>query len=526
MAPAPDSGERRPSLGSAALASLKGLGAKALAGGGSRRPSRMSLAAPGPTASRRSSAAVLAAASGEHAGDGPSTTDAPSSAGPSPLHPGLNRIKSFNRRHSAFRGGGRAASWDSLCAAMDTLDARVGGALQALREQNAAGLGRVRGLAASKSGRLRLGVAEAAATVVGGGQDDGDEYSPRALLGIEAAERPDKFLPRVKFSFKEGSSAAPLHRSGSSSARGRLEGSAASAEAAVAESGGEQQAGVASCLIAAVHDTPGAGQPAAEEQRQQQETVHIASPAQTQRGGVATPPVRMSGARWGATEGGLDRLGWVRGLVQFSDFRQQQLQLGQAPSPGVTAELGGIMPETQASGMDTIGWLDSGAGLRSQSGAAPATGAGGQGSARAGSVPRREEVALLQAWLQDMMAQVIAQAVGQQQQQAGGDGSIADATTADADAAMLADDCPAAPAEQSASDLADAALWVFGLAFEELQRQVATECADRGTLLGGMWQHAFNLVELRWVCCWCLGLWAGLVAGWVCGKFGIGLAGI
>lgn len=50
---------------------------------------------------------------------------------------------------------------------------------------------------------------------------------------------------------------------------------------------------------------------------------------------------------------------------------------------------------------------------------------------------------------------------------------------------------------QAPSELADAALWVYGVAFEELQRQVATESKDRGDLLSAMWEHCFNLVELR-----------------------------
>ena len=99
------------------------------------------------------------------------------------------------------------------------------------------------------------------------------------------------------------------------------------------------------------------------------------------------------------------------------------------------------------------------------------------------------------------MSQVIAQAYGQQAQRLG----PADAT-ADAAAAAVAgvDAGPGAAQQeqrqgqqQGAADLADAALWVYGLAFEELQRQVGTECGDRGTLLGGMWQHTFSLVELR-----------------------------
>jgi hypothetical protein len=140
------------------------------------------------------------------------------------IHPGLDRIKSLNRKKSVFRGsgaagGGRAqASFDELVVAMDALDSRIGAALQQMRAQNAAGLGTVRGLNHSKSGRLRLGgvsirdrdaaAATTAADALAAGGDgewqgqrgeDAEAYSPRRLLGAEAAEHPDKFLPRIKF---------------------------------------------------------------------------------------------------------------------------------------------------------------------------------------------------------------------------------------------------------------------------------------------------------------------------------------
>lgn len=50
---------------------------------------------------------------------------------------------------------------------------------------------------------------------------------------------------------------------------------------------------------------------------------------------------------------------------------------------------------------------------------------------------------------------------------------------------------------QPPAELADAALCVYGVAFEELQRQVATESRDRAELLSAMWGHCFSLVELR-----------------------------
>jgi hypothetical protein len=40
---------------------------------------------------------------------------------------------------------------------------------------------------------------------------------------------------------------------------------------------------------------------------------------------------------------------------------------------------------------------------------------------------------------------------------------------------------------QGAVDMADGALWLYQLAFEELRRQVAGECRERGELLAACW---------------------------------------
>jgi hypothetical protein len=88
-------------------------------------------------------------------------------------------------------------------------------------------------------------------------------------------------------------------------------------------------------------------------------------------------------------------------------------------------------------------------------------------------------VALLQAWLQDMMAQVTAQAAGGGQHKqllgiAADAAALALAQSAEGIPATGALAAPAAPpgaaSEQAAAELADAALWVYGMAFEELQR--------------------------------------------------------
>ncbi|PRW59673.1 early endosome antigen 1 isoform X2 [Chlorella sorokiniana] len=492
-------GERRPSLGTAALANLKGLGARVVAGvmGGSgssgRRPSRMSFAAPAGgspqagSASRRGSlapAAVLAAAA-EAAAEG---QDSGGSA--TALHPGLDRIKSFNRKKSFFRAGGKAATGvDDLWAAMDALDQRIMTALAAAREANAAGLGRVRGLSQTKSMRLRPSAAPTAAAS-SQAEDAGEDeaYSPRALLGAEAAERPDTFLLRVKFIFK-AQPGPPLHEGGCSTARGRLEGNGDD----VPEAAG---------LIPAVRQCAPTAEAGSGEQQQQQPGGPQQPPAE-----AATPPEaqRPRGVRWGATEGGLDRLGWVRNLVQFSEFKQQQ---GLLALPAGVPQPGGPNTDQAPAGLTTIGWLESGAGLN---GGGSSLGSSAAGQGRPAPPRTREEVALLQAWLQDMMGQVIAQACGQQAQRPG----LADATADAAAAAVAAMDASPGPAQpgpqqgqqQSAADLADAALWVYGLAFEELQRQVGTECGERGTLLGGMWQHTFSLVELR-----CSLVYEGIIA--------------
>jgi hypothetical protein len=244
--------------------------------------------------------------------------------------------------------------------------------------------------------------------------------------------------------------------------------------------------------------------------------------ARQQRGSVAAPTDALIGPRWGATEGGLDKLGWVRGLVQFSDFRQQQLQQQQQQQQQQSSQKRGgggssSGSDPAAPAVDTIGWLEGGAGLRPQTASSSGTDGGSSAGGAASSAPSfraglrgREEVALLQTWLQDMMAQVTAQAAGGGQHKqllgsAADAAALAVAQAAEGSSASSALAAPAAPAtaaseQAAAAELADAALWVYGMAFEELQRQVATECGDRGALLGGMWQHVFSLVELRCAC--------------------------
>ena len=50
---------------------------------------------------------------------------------------------------------------------------------------------------------------------------------------------------------------------------------------------------------------------------------------------------------------------------------------------------------------------------------------------------------------------------------------------------------------QAQVDMADAALWLYGIAFQELQRHIAVECRERAQVLACLWEHSTCLTELR-----------------------------
>lgn len=121
-------------------------------------------------------------------------------------------------------------------------------------------------------------------------------------------------------------------------------------------------------------------------------------------------------------------------------------------------------------------------------------------------VARREDVESLQGWLYSMVDKMAvhvrrrvlgegaAGAAGPERAHVveGGKGSPAPQDPGSAEGA-------AAPADKAAAaeDVADSILFVYSVAAEELQRQVGTECRERGDLLGVLWGQFFSLVELR-----------------------------
>ena len=162
-------------------------------------------------------------------------------------------------------------------------------------------------------------------------------------------------------------------------------------------------------------------------------------------GGVtgASSTVVKGAARWGTSEGGLDGLGWVRGLVNS----------------------GGSLPSALAA-------------------ATPATTGGNRREDATTGGNRREDVVLLQSWLEEMMARVktgallappgssfsaASASLVQQQLIAvlpgssgdGGGGSTRPLSGEKSPGSTL-----------SPSDLADGALRIYGIAFGELRKQV------------------------------------------------------
>ncbi|KAL0031101.1 hypothetical protein WJX77_003837 [Trebouxia sp. C0004] len=142
-------------------------------------------------------------------------------------------------------------------------------------------------------------------------------------------------------------------------------------------------------------------------------------------------PAQLGGPLWGATEGGRDKLGWVRQLVKYTETHP--IYIADSASSAVEVLQNGSIQKTVFPSLKPN---------------------------------RREDALLLQQWLADMMAQLTANA-------------------------------PSSPADQAQVDMADAALWLYGIAFEELQRHIAVECRERAQVLACLWEHSTSLTELR-----------------------------
>lgn len=119
----------------------------------------------------------------------------------------------------------------------------------------------------------------------------------------------------------------------------------------------------------------------------------------------------------------------------------------------------------------------------------------------------REDVALLERWVTDMLEEVALPAAARRRLRSRGASRAGSAVQAAAEgggcktAALGATgeaDPDAAPgASSSASDAIDGALAVYDVAFDELRRQVAQGCRERGALLGSLWGHCLGLTATR-----------------------------
>lgn len=362
------------------------------------------------------------------------------------LHPALARMNNVIRRKSSMRKGslvGRGgADFGELAALLDGVDVRLASAVGALRRKNAAALAASAAAVPtsqfqrSTSGRLppgellRLGSDREAAA--------NSPHSPRAVLGTEAAEHPDRAFQRLHLSPHPSGGEAPEGGSGSSPDD--------------ANSGSQYQQGLtprAASLLG--------GQP-----------------------------------QWGATEGGRDTMGWVRDLVRFGESQRKATGVPPAVPSAAGATPAATPPRTAGSSADdamaaaaAATAAAAGAGTPDTIGMLSATSAARQG--RAG----RGEVAALVARLQDMMAHVVRQVNPAAAAAGTAAAAAAEGSGTEGGTAPTSGTAPS----KSPAELADAALFVYGAAFGELQKQVAAECSDRGELLGALWSHCFNLVR-------------------------------
>ncbi|KAG2448505.1 hypothetical protein HYH02_006396 [Chlamydomonas schloesseri] len=171
-----------------------------------------------------------------------------------------------------------------------------------------------------------------------------------------------------------------------------------------------------------------------------------------------------------------DKLAWVRNVVRQTEGGQvyaaaaEERERERASSGGVEASGG------SATGLD--GSLRRGMPL-------PAL-----------RPTKREDALHLQSWLADTLQQVMATAAKQQQQQQQQHQHPPSAAAAAEGPAAQAHGDPGLQAA-SAAELADAALYVVGCGMEELRRQVAAECRERGELLGALAEQQAGLVALR-----------------------------
>eukprot|EP00892_Ulva_mutabilis_P008523 jgi/Ulvmu1/6042/UM027_0019.1 len=171
---------------------------------------------------------------------------------------------------------------------------------------------------------------------------------------------------------------------------------------------------------------------------------------------VPRPDLSAVKVAWGATEGGRDKLQWVRQLIRFTETHPLLI----VPPAGV-ATGGGGQGDTVTAEAELVGGAPGERGIKQQ--VFPAA-----------HPSRREDVRLLGHWLTETLKHL--------------QDNLPKEGLASCEDALQASDGEA---------LANGALWVYSAAFDEFRRALATESRDRAELLAAMWDHCFALVQAR-----------------------------
>lgn len=110
----------------------------------------------------------------------------------------------------------------------------------------------------------------------------------------------------------------------------------------------------------------------------------------------------------------------------------------------------------------------------------------------------RQDVTLLEHWLRDMLSEVAAHLPDEPEGRKNAAFTKETPNTAQLQATQAADSAQQEDAVHArVRKLTNEALWVYRLAFEEVIRQVSRHSHERAETLGRVWEHFFQLIELR-----------------------------
>ncbi|KAF5833582.1 hypothetical protein DUNSADRAFT_10034 [Dunaliella salina] len=205
------------------------------------------------------------------------------------------------------------------------------------------------------------------------------------------------------------------------------------------------------------------------------------------------------GPRWGATEGGRDSLGWVRGLARHGErsplYQTGVEEMGSLEGAVPEGPRRNVLPSLRTDRREDVGllsqWLE---GMVAQLSSHDARRVAGLAASTPAPPPPPN--ALPHPTAATLQQQALSRPTTPGTDNRGGRESpggppLSRPGSAGREAA------PAPQGPSSALELADGVLHVYDVAMEELKMQVSSECRERGVLMGILWEQVKGVLELR-----------------------------